>query len=772
MPEENIKLGLMPPLSGLVGIYGSEIAHAGQIACQEVNDNGGVLGRPLELIIEDDGSLPESAVTAAEKLLDEHQCTAIIGNLLSNSRIAVAYRVAEPRRVPYLNFSFYEGSILSRYFFHFAALPNQQIDKMIPYMLNKFGPRMFFAGNNYEWPRGSIHAGKLALKQAGGDVVGEEYCPIGVDPETIEHLLDQIEAAKPDVFVPYFAGDDQVLLLTRFTERGLKDRIAVVMGHYDEMMASQLPSEVRDGFYSSNTYFMTIDSDQNRNYLSRLANLPDVNGIWPEGNGILTNFGEGTYVCVKAFAEAANKAGSLDPELLVETLRSIRVEAPQGTVTMYPEHQHARVNTYLSKCDATGVFNIIEKFGAIEPALPERYNHQRIASQATLEDDIRLQARMLEQLSEGILLVGTGDNVIIYANAGANSMFGYDKGEMNGLNISSLIDPTVQDPNESSRKILSVLNQKGEWEGELQSLRKNGTTLLCAAKVTIFTHPVYGEVWLGVYRDITEKKIAEDELEKYRHHLEELVEERTRKLNDAQDELVRKERLATLGQLTATVSHELRNPLGAIRPSIYVIRNKVPQGDAKLKRALDRIDRNIERCDHIIDELLDFTRIKELNLTHIDLNSWLRKLINEQHINNNIKIIYELSDKNPRIDVDEDRLRRAIINVVENACQAMLEPYERDTVIKNAQLGISTQIDGERILITISDNGCGISEDTMPHIFEPLFSTKGFGVGLGMPTVKQIITQHGGTINIDTAADKGTHISLSLPKEINSEAAL
>ena len=772
MPEENIKLGLMPPLSGLVGIYGSEIAHAGQIACQEVNDNGGVLGRPLELIIEDDGSLPESAVTAAEKLLDEHQCTAIIGNLLSNSRIAVAYRVAEPRRVPYLNFSFYEGSILSRYFFHFAALPNQQIDKMIPYMLNKFGPRMFFAGNNYEWPRGSIHAGKLALKQAGGDVVGEEYCPIGVDPETIEHLLDQIEAAKPDVFVPYFAGDDQVLLLTRFTERGLKDRIAVVMGHYDEMMASQLPSEVRDGFYSSNTYFMTIDSDQNRNYLSRLANLPDVNGIWPEGNGILTNFGEGTYVCVKAFAEAANKAGSLDPELLVETLRSIRVEAPQGTVTMYPEHQHARVNTYLSKCDATGVFNIIEKFGAIEPALPERYNHQRIASQATLEDDIRLQARMLEQLSEGILLVGTGDNVIIYANAGANSMFGYDKGEMNGLNISSLIDPTVQDPNESSRKILSVLNQKGEWEGELQSLRKNGTTLLCAAKVTIFTHPVYGEVWLGVYRDITEKKITEDELEKYRHHLEELVEERTRKLNDAQDELVRKERLATLGQLTATVSHELRNPLGAIRPSIYVIRNKVPQGDAKLKRALDRIDRNIERCDHIIDELLDFTRIKELNLTHIDLNSWLRKLINEQHINNNIKIIYELSDKTPRIDVDEDRLRRAIINVVENACQAMLEPYERDTVIKNAQLGISTQIDGERILITISDNGCGISEDTMPHIFEPLFSTKGFGVGLGMPTVKQIITQHGGTINIDTAADKGTHISLSLPKEINSEAAL
>lgn len=125
MSKDAVKLGLMPPLTGLVGMYGAEIARAGQIACAEVNESGGILGRPLELVIEDDGSLPESAVAAATRLVDQHHCAAIIGNLLSNSRIAVAYQVAEPRRVPYLNFSFYEGSILSHYFFHFAALPNQ-----------------------------------------------------------------------------------------------------------------------------------------------------------------------------------------------------------------------------------------------------------------------------------------------------------------------------------------------------------------------------------------------------------------------------------------------------------------------------------------------------------------------------------------------------------------------------------------------------------------------------------------------------------------------
>lgn len=129
-------------------MYGPEIVWAARIACDEVNEQGGVLGRQLELIIEDDGSLPQTAVPAARKLVDVHQCIAIIGNLLSNSRISVLKQVAEPKRIPLLNFSFYEGSLLSRYFFHFAALPNQQIDKMIPYMAQNFGAKIFFAGNN------------------------------------------------------------------------------------------------------------------------------------------------------------------------------------------------------------------------------------------------------------------------------------------------------------------------------------------------------------------------------------------------------------------------------------------------------------------------------------------------------------------------------------------------------------------------------------------------------------------------------------------------
>lgn len=213
MPKSAVTLGLMPPLSGIVGMYGPEIARAARIACDEVNEAGGVLGRPLEVSVEDDGSLPDSAVAAAERLVGAG-CAALVGNLLSNSRIAVAYRVAEPRRIPLLNFSFYEGSILSRWFFHFAALPNQQIDRMIPRMRELHGGRMFFAGSAYEWPQGSIAAGTHALRGVGGEVVGEEYLPLGLEAADADRLLDAVEAAAPDVFVPYFAGRDQLLLLT------------------------------------------------------------------------------------------------------------------------------------------------------------------------------------------------------------------------------------------------------------------------------------------------------------------------------------------------------------------------------------------------------------------------------------------------------------------------------------------------------------------------------------------------------------------------------
>lgn len=519
----------MPPLTGLVGMYGQEITWAARIACDEINRNGGLLGRPLELIIEDDGSLPDTAVPAARRLLKEHHCVAMIGNLLSNSRIAVATQVAEPEKIPYLNFSFYEGSISSPYFFHFAALPNQQIDKMIPAMAKRYGMKMYFAGHNYEWPRGSIDAAKRALAELDGDVIGEEYLPIGASLAEIDNLLSQVARSGADVFVPYFAGVDQITLLTRFTELGLKKRMAVVMGHYDEVMVQQLSPDVREGFYSSNTYFMSLDTPQNREYLKQLAGMPGITGIWPAGNGVLTNFGEATYLCVHAFAQAVKRVGTTDSEALVAALESVCISGPQGSVQMAPKTHHAHVNTYLARSNRDGSFSIVERFGCNPPQIPERYKTQRPQlheSQSSPQIDARVAAeaqaalqklgtaQQILSIADMAILATNQDGIIHEANPNACLMFGYTTEELLGMSVHMLLPPHLrQGHSEMMRHFVEgeEIERRMSSRREISGYRKDGSFFPLEASIGKFRN---GDHWMLVVtmRDITTRKRAEETL--------------------------------------------------------------------------------------------------------------------------------------------------------------------------------------------------------------------------------------------------------------------
>ena len=270
----------------------------------------------------------------------------------------------------------------------------------------------------------------------------------------------------------------------------------------------------------------------------------------------------------------------------------------------------------------------------------------------------------------------------------------------------------------------------------------------------------------GSVSDISERKNTEIELNQYRNHLEELVSKKTNELHAAQDDLMRKERLATLGQLTATVSHELRNPLGAMRPSLYMLKKKCDKSDERTKIAIERIDRNIDRCDRIIDELLDFTRIVELHKESILIDEWFESVIDDQILPEGIQLEKNYSLKDIKLEIDAELLRRAVINVFENGCHAMMDDNQQLVNNKNAHLKIKTTSNKNRIEISITDTGSGISEGVLSKIFEPLFSTKGFGVGLGMPTVKQIMEQHGGGIDIESDEGEGTTITLWLPMKL------
>jgi len=269
------------------------------------------------------------------------------------------------------------------------------------------------------------------------------------------------------------------------------------------------------------------------------------------------------------------------------------------------------------------------------------------------------------------------------------------------------------------------------------------------------------------FNQMTEKRMkVENELTRHQEHLQELVDERTKELEIAQMHLLNNERLATLGKLTSVVSHELRNPLGTVQSSLFIIKERVLGKDLKLDKPLARAERSIKRCNNIIEEMLYYTRERVPDLQVAEFDKWLDELLDEYEIPSEIRLTRKLS-AGLEISFDPEQLRRCIINVINNAYEAMTEKSEPQTEecerMEDNQLIVETGIVGNRLNVRITDSGPGISQERLEKIFEPLYSTKSFGAGLGLSIVKQIMERHKGEIEIKSKPMKGTSITLWLP---------
>lgn len=253
--------------------------------------------------------------------------------------------------------------------------------------------------------------------------------------------------------------------------------------------------------------------------------------------------------------------------------------------------------------------------------------------------------------------------------------------------------------------------------------------------------------------------------------LEDRVERRTRELRDAEAELRRKERLATLGELTGTVAHELRNPLGAIVTSFAVIKNQLKDGDSDLSRSFDRAERNIDRCTGIIDELLEYAQIKAVNREAIDFDRLVGEILDEYDLPEGISLYRDLGLEHRIVLGDPEQIRRIIVNFMDNACQAI--DALADGEAASGCVTVCTKPSGAGIELSISDNGVGVPPDLLDRIFEPLFSTKPFGVGLGLPNAQNIVVAHGGSLSVANDPAGGARIAVWLPlgNDLQTEAA-
>jgi len=366
--------------------------------------------------------------------------------------------------------------------------------------------------------------------------------------------------------------------------------------------------------------------------------------------------------------------------------------------------------------------------------------------QSTKIDLVKSESHLstvLETANDAIITINK-QGVVQSFNLAAKRLFGYHADEVIGKNIKIL----MPEPDRSSHKgYLENYNrtQVPHIIGigrEVVGLKKDGTTFpvyLSISEMKIDSHTFF----TGILHDITHLKETEIELRTA-----------NKAIKSAQAQLIEAEKMAVLGKLSGIVAHELRNPLNAMKSSVYYLNTKVDNGNEKFKKHLGIIQRGIDNSDRIITDVLGFAKIRKPEYKDSDINSAVRAALTDSQVPVGIKTHIDLDREIPELPLDEAQLHQVFINIIANAVQAMQEQGE---------LRIQTRLKGNWVEISYADDGPGIDEGTLAKVFEPLFTTKTKGTGLGLAVCKSLIQGQGGQIQVKSRRGHGTTFTVLLP---------
>ena len=448
-----------------------------------------------------------------------------------------------------------------------------------------------------------------------------------------------------------------------------------------------------------------------------------------------------------------------------------------GNETMAVEAMKAGAIDYVEK--SSGAFAAIPQ--TVERSLREwNLLQARKRAEETLRREKENFQHSLDDFPLGVCIV-TADGYTLYANRAILEMYNYDS-------LEELRNTPVEKRYTSEsyvefqkRKKIRQSGEFGPSEYEISLVRKNGKVrhLHVFRKAILWNDE---KQFQTLCRDITEDKKREEILREFEatiqgqkilldqqsSSVEELINRLTHSreeleasyeaLKENKDDLVRSEKLAFAGRMASSIAHEIRNPLTNIILSIrQLLKNdKIkPEG---LNYA-EIVERNTKRIEYLITELLNCARPIKLNLQLWDVRLVIKDVLNAQKVRlqtQRIKVIKNLTSHPSILLVDKEYLGRVFLNIIINAMEAMP---------RGGNLSIATKREKGHFIIEIRDNGGGIPERNLIRIFDPFFSTKKRGAGLGLSTCQNIVTSHGGMIEVESAWRKGSSFSVCLPLE-------
>jgi two-component system, NtrC family, sensor histidine kinase HydH len=222
------------------------------------------------------------------------------------------------------------------------------------------------------------------------------------------------------------------------------------------------------------------------------------------------------------------------------------------------------------------------------------------------------------------------------------------------------------------------------------------------------------------------------------------------------DRLLRVERLAGAGQLSAGVAHELRNPLAVIETSLFILNERLAS-DPRAQRQLKRIGEQVNIATAIVNDLLETVRDRPIASEHVDLAAVARDALGRVPRPSNISVDLALPEATALVEGDPRKLAQVVVNLLSNAVQALSAAS-----VDGPRLALSVAVDGEHALLRVDDNGHGIRAEALPRLFDPLFSTRPDGTGLGLALSRRIAESHGGTLTAENLAPRGARFTLRL----------
>lgn len=361
---DTIKVGILHSLSGTMAISEKSVVDSTQLAIEEINSAGGLLGKQIEAIQEDGASDWPTFAEKAKKLIEEDQVVVIFGCWTSASRKAVLPVFEEKNHMLFYPVQ-YEGQECSKNIFYTGAAPNQQIEPSVDWLLENKGKDFYLVGSDYVFPRTANTIIKAQLAAKGGNVVGEDYLPLGSTEVT--PIISKIRSALPNGGVIYntMNGDSNVALFKQMQGAGLTpDKYPVMSVSIAEEEVKAIGTEFLKGHYAAWNYFQTVETPENQKYVEAFkAKFGD--------DRVTNDPMEAAYISVNIWKQAVEKAGDAGTPTDLEKVRQAaygqKFAAPEGPVTMNTNH-HISKTVRIGEIRDDGLFEIVsETPGPVDP---------------------------------------------------------------------------------------------------------------------------------------------------------------------------------------------------------------------------------------------------------------------------------------------------------------------------------------------------------------------------------------------------------------------